>query len=170
MTVERLELLDYDPCWRETYRREAHGIRSCLGSLVYRLYHVGSTSVPGSIARPIVDILVVARRHEYCGQCQQQLFALGYDPVGDGSGCLSKKDDAGREVARVWVLPRGAHKAEHLLVFRDFLRRHRYATHEYNQLKLAFGVRKSLDYNDYEQGKQRFISSMMAAATYDRAG
>lgn len=170
MTLARLELVDYDPCWRELYRRESSAIRDCLGSLIHRLYHVGSTSVPGSIARPIVDILVISGRQEYCGQCQQQLFGLGYDPLGDGSGCLYKQGEDGRERARVWVLPRGAAKAERLLVFRDFLRRHRYATNEYNQLKMSLGVRRPLDSNIYEAGKQQFIHSMMAAATYDRAG
>src|SRR5919204_6866652 len=55
----RIELADYDPEWPRLFRREADRIRAVLGERVVRLEHVGSTSVPGLAAKPIIDILLV---------------------------------------------------------------------------------------------------------------
>jgi GrpB-like predicted nucleotidyltransferase (UPF0157 family) len=52
-------LVEPDPNWPRLYEREADRIRSVLGRAVVRLEHVGSTSVPGLIAKPIIDILLV---------------------------------------------------------------------------------------------------------------
>jgi GrpB-like predicted nucleotidyltransferase (UPF0157 family) len=52
-------LVPYDPCWPGLYAREAERITSLLGGQVLRLEHVGSTSVPGLAAKPIIDILLV---------------------------------------------------------------------------------------------------------------
>jgi GrpB-like predicted nucleotidyltransferase (UPF0157 family) len=51
-----IELRDYDPRWVALYEREAGRIRAALGERVVRLEQVGSTSVPGLIAKPIIDI------------------------------------------------------------------------------------------------------------------
>jgi GrpB-like predicted nucleotidyltransferase (UPF0157 family) len=53
-----IELCDYDPAWPQLYQREATRIRSVLGDRVVRLEHVGSTSVPGLAAKPILDLVL----------------------------------------------------------------------------------------------------------------
>lgn len=50
---------DYDPAWPERFRREAVKIRTALGETALRVEHIGSTSVPGLAAKPIIDILLV---------------------------------------------------------------------------------------------------------------
>src|SRR4051794_37650634 len=54
-----ITLVAYDPDWPRLFAREADRIRSALGSQALRIEHVGSTSVPGLTAKPIVDILLV---------------------------------------------------------------------------------------------------------------
>ena len=53
-----VQLADYDPAWPGLYEREASRIRGLLGERVLLLEHVGSTSVPGLAAKPIIDILL----------------------------------------------------------------------------------------------------------------
>src|SRR5215218_4912040 len=53
-----IELCDYDPAWPQLYQREAARIRSALGGRVVRLEHVGSTSVPGLAAKPVLDLVL----------------------------------------------------------------------------------------------------------------
>jgi GrpB-like predicted nucleotidyltransferase (UPF0157 family) len=55
----KIRLDDYDPAWPGLFEREAGRIRGVLGDRVLRLEHVGSTSVPGLAAKPIIDILLV---------------------------------------------------------------------------------------------------------------
>ena len=52
-------VVDYDPAWPERFRREAAKIRSALGDAALAVEHIGSTSVPGLAAKPIIDILLV---------------------------------------------------------------------------------------------------------------
>lgn len=54
-----IPLRDYDPHWPKLFEQEAERIRSILGSKVLQLEHVGSTSVPGLCAKPIIDMLLV---------------------------------------------------------------------------------------------------------------
>jgi GrpB protein len=53
-----IEVPDYDPSWPHSYEREAARIRSILGGRVVRIEHVGSTSVRGLPAKPIIDIVL----------------------------------------------------------------------------------------------------------------
>ena len=56
-----INLVEYDPGWPEQFAREAQRIRAALGPRAIRIEHVGSTSIPGLVAKPIIDIdLVVA--------------------------------------------------------------------------------------------------------------
>ncbi|GIO25067.1 hypothetical protein J11TS1_36480 [Oceanobacillus sp. J11TS1] len=57
----QITLLDYDPEWPRLFDREAKRIYSILGKKVLQLEHVGSTSVPGLCAKPIIDILLVVK-------------------------------------------------------------------------------------------------------------
>jgi GrpB-like predicted nucleotidyltransferase (UPF0157 family) len=52
-------LVDYDPGWLGRFEREADRVRRALGDRVLLLEHIGSTSVPGLAAKPIIDILLV---------------------------------------------------------------------------------------------------------------
>jgi GrpB-like predicted nucleotidyltransferase (UPF0157 family) len=52
----QIRLADYDPAWPGLFEREAARIRAALGDRVLRLEHIGSTSVPGLAAKPIIDI------------------------------------------------------------------------------------------------------------------
>lgn len=54
-----IAVVDYDPAWPERFRREEAGIRAALGEAARQVEHIGSTSVPGLAAKPIVDILLV---------------------------------------------------------------------------------------------------------------
>jgi GrpB-like predicted nucleotidyltransferase (UPF0157 family) len=54
-----VELDDPDPSWPAQYEAEAARLRAILGDRVLRLEHVGSTSVPGLPAKPIIDMLLI---------------------------------------------------------------------------------------------------------------
>lgn len=55
----RVTLAEYDPRWPELYAREEERIRAALGDRVLRIEHIGSTSVPGLVAKPIIDIVLL---------------------------------------------------------------------------------------------------------------
>jgi GrpB-like predicted nucleotidyltransferase (UPF0157 family) len=71
-------LTDYDPNWPAQFEREAERIGAVLGHRVLRIEHVGSTSVPGLAAKPIIDILLVVEDATAEGAFVPALDAAGY--------------------------------------------------------------------------------------------
>jgi GrpB-like predicted nucleotidyltransferase (UPF0157 family) len=59
LLTSRILLVEYDPVWPEQFGREAERLRSVLGARALRIEHTGSTSVPGLVAKPIIDMLLV---------------------------------------------------------------------------------------------------------------
>lgn len=56
-----ITLVEYDPSWSDLFEQEANRIRSVLGNKALQIEHVGSTSVPGLCAKPIIDMLLVVK-------------------------------------------------------------------------------------------------------------
>ena len=54
-----IRLVEYDPMWVALFEREEKRIRAALGSRAVEIYHVGSTSVPGLAAKPVLDIVLI---------------------------------------------------------------------------------------------------------------
>lgn len=74
-----IAVMPYDPGWPDVYRRIADGIREVLGARVLRIDHIGSTSVPGLAAKPIIDIdLTVADPDDEAGYVRP-LVAAGWE-------------------------------------------------------------------------------------------
>ena len=73
-----IDLAEYDPDWPRLFTREADRLRDVLGDLALRVEHVGSTSVPGLLAKPITDILLVVRDSGNGVSYVPRLEAAGY--------------------------------------------------------------------------------------------
>ena len=73
-----IRIVDYDPGWPGMFLREAAAIRTALGNTAVRIDHVGSTSVPGFAAKPIIDIDVSVRDIEPMESYLLPLESLGY--------------------------------------------------------------------------------------------
>jgi GrpB-like predicted nucleotidyltransferase (UPF0157 family) len=56
---QTIVVADYDPAWPERFRKEEASIQAALGEVALSVEHIGSTSVPGLVAKRIVDILLV---------------------------------------------------------------------------------------------------------------
>ena len=77
----RSRVVDYDPCWPRAFRREAERIGVALGSEL-KLQHIGSTAVPGLIAKPIIDMLGEVAAISAVEAVARRLAGLGYEDMG----------------------------------------------------------------------------------------
>jgi len=77
-TYQPIVIAEYDPTWPRRYEREEARIRAILGDRVLRVDHVGSTSVPGLPAKPIIDILLVVADTADEPSYLPDLAAVGY--------------------------------------------------------------------------------------------
>jgi GrpB-like predicted nucleotidyltransferase (UPF0157 family) len=74
-----LVLADYNPQWPQVYAQHERRIRAALGPAAVHIEHIGSTSVPGLAAKPIIDVLVTVEDITAEEDYLDQLLNVGYD-------------------------------------------------------------------------------------------
>jgi len=165
-------IVDYDPAWASAYEEEAAAIRGALGDLAERVEHVGSTSVPGLAAKPVIDIQVSVASLRPRSVVVDPLVAIGYrhdiDPIETQHEYLSKgyDDDAARKV-HIHLCESGSGWERRHLAFRDALRSDPEAADSYATLKRRVAAEHPRDIYAYVDGKTGFIRSIESRALAD---
>lgn len=158
-----IELVEHDPAWAERFEQERRRIASALGDRALRIDHVGSTSVPGLAAKPIVDIDVSVADPEDEAAYVPDLVAAGY---------VLRVREPGHRLVRtpeldvhVHVCAIGSEWERRHLVFRDWLRAHPDDRQRYEDVKRSLAGRTWDDTNDYAAAKTDVIDEIVARAT-----
>ena len=156
---------DYDPAWPRTFAILRDRAWPLVAPFADSIEHVGSTSVPGLAAKPIIDMDVVAPSRDAVMSAIQALETIGYRHVGD-------LDIPGREALRhpegdprhhLYVGARDAAPIVEHLCFRDYLRANPIKAAEYAALKRQLATQFD-DVEDYATAKTDFIRACLAAA------
>ncbi len=162
--MARVLLFDHDPLWSGRFEAEATALRRTLGAVALGIHHVGSTAVQGLVAKPIVDILVVATGLEALDARRAALERSGFRWRGEygiaGRRYLDRLDpDAPLgKAAHVHAFAAGHPDVARHLRFRDALRTSPEMRDAYAALKrsLAACVRER-----YQEGKAAFIEAAL---------
>ena len=162
-------LVPYDPAWPGLFDLRAEEIRRALGDIAVRVEHVGSTSVSGLAAKPVIDIQVSVQRLFPRAEYVEPLVALGYrhlvDPIDSQQEYLTKGYDPDRELkVHVHVCGAGTEWERRHLAFRDWLRTHPQDAERYERLKAELAERHPNDIFSYVQDKTEFIRSIESLA------
>jgi GrpB-like predicted nucleotidyltransferase (UPF0157 family) len=160
-----ITIAEYDPEWPAKFERHAGIIAGALGSAALRIEHIGSTSVPGLAAKPVVDILVVVPDSADEGAYLPRLLAEGYElrvrePEWHEHRMLRTP---GRDV-HVHVFSPGCAEIGRYLAFRERLRGSGEDRRRYEQVKRELAGREWTDMNDYADAKTAVVESILAAA------
>ena len=169
-----IEIVDYDPGWAETFAGISRAVAVALGPLALRIEHVGSTSVPGLAAKPIIDLDVVIESPRLLPLVVEGLRTLGYSHEGDGG--IPGREAFRRESAtvpaggsgRVWpahhlyVCPSESEELGRHLRFRDYLRSNPDSAARYEALKRDLAHRYPNDIDSYIAGKSAFVEGILA--------
>jgi GrpB-like predicted nucleotidyltransferase (UPF0157 family) len=120
--VLTVELREYDPTWAELFESERQLLAGIFGSRAVAIEHVGSTSVPGLSAKPIVDVLIGLRELSLSEEEIDAMRALGYEYLGEHGlpGRLFFRKEP--RTHHVHVVENGGEHWERQLAFRDVLR------------------------------------------------
>jgi GrpB-like predicted nucleotidyltransferase (UPF0157 family) len=120
--VLTVELREYDPTWTELFESERQLLAGIFGSRAVAIEHVGSTSVPGLSAKPIVDVLIGLRELALSEEEIDAMRALGYEYLGEHGlpGRLFFRKEP--RTHHVHVVENGGEHWERQLAFRDVLR------------------------------------------------
>jgi GrpB-like predicted nucleotidyltransferase (UPF0157 family)/ribosomal protein S18 acetylase RimI-like enzyme len=178
VTIGQLEFLDgpvrlaeYDARWPERFAREEQRIRRALGDGVLRLEHVGSTSVPGLVAKPRIDILLVvsdaADEPSYVPALQAAGYTLRVREPDWHEHRLFNRSDA---ELNLHVFGPDSLEIERLLRFRDRLRSHTPDRERYAAAKRELAARHWRHMQDYAEAKSDVIEAILARSARGRAG
>ena len=158
-------LADYDPAWPALFAREAERIRSILGDTVVLLEHIGSTSVPGLAAKPIIDILLVvpdpADEPAYVAALEAHGYTLVIrEPDWYEHRCLKGPDTN----INLHVHPPTSPEIERHLMFRDWLRDNDADRELYANTKRELSTKGFTYIQEYADAKTAVVSEIMARA------
>lgn len=161
--IERRPIVvaDYDPGWPARYELERERIARALGASALRIEHVGSTAVPGLVAKPIVDVVVEVADPED-DAVTHALESAGYELRVREPGHRMFRTPARDVHVHVW--PESDPEIERHLRFRDRLRADSADRAAYARLKRELATREWEDMNEYAQAKGELIDEIIARA------
>lgn len=147
------------------FSAECERIRPAFGALLIELHHIGSTSIPGLCAKPVIDLLAIVTNIRTLDSRTAQFEGLGYEVKGEfglpGRRYFRKDDTLGRRTHHLHAYaPGSAGEIARHLNFRDYLRAHPDAAHHYSALKRQLAERCQGDMNCYSNGKSDFIRNI----------
>lgn len=159
----------YDPSWLERFARERDRIGAALGPLARRIDHIGSTSVRGLAAKPIIDIDLSVPDADDEDAYLPRLRDAGYH--------LRVREPGHRMVrtpeldVQVHICTTGSDWERRHLLFRDWLRHDPADRSRYGELKARLAERDWPDMNAYAAAKGPLIAEITARAeSWARAG
>src|SRR3954453_11422445 len=167
--LERLDggvvLREYDPRWPQQFRREAERIRTALGKHVVQLEHVGSTSVPGLVAKPRIDMLLVVADSADEPAYVPALEAVGYRLRIREPNWYEHRLFKGPDVdVNVHVFSAGCAEIERMLRFRDRLRANRADRELYAATKRELAARRWRHMQQYADAKTSVVEEILRRA------
>ncbi|MFL5971262.1 MAG: GrpB family protein [Gaiellaceae bacterium] len=161
-----VEIHDYDPGWLRLYEREEERIRAVLGDRVIRIEHVGSTSVPGLPAKPLIDVALEVPDSADESAYVPALEATGYslrirEPDWFEHRLLKGSDTD----VNVHVFSAGCEEVDRMLLFRDWLRGNAADRELYAVKKRELAGREWKYMQQYADAKTSVVDEIMARAT-----
>ncbi|TVX93803.1 GrpB family protein [Paenibacillus agilis] len=166
-------LVDYNEEWPKAFGIIESILSKKLNDLALRIEHVGSTSVRGLAAKPIIDVDVVIESMEYLPKVIKKLEELGYVHEGDlgikNREAFARKDSCVpysnegmvKHAHHLYVCNRESEELKRHIMFRDILRKYPLVVAEYTNLKLQLSNTFRNNRQAYTEGKTEFITRTM---------
>lgn len=166
--VGPIRLVEYDSEWPHKYEQEEKRIRTALGQRALRIEHVGSTSVPGLLAKPIIDIVLAVAESANERQYAPALETAGYRLHLREPGWYEHRLFKGAENSvNLHVFSQGCSEIERMVRFRDWLRTFHDDRELYAQAKRALAGQEWKYTQNYADAKSRVVEEIMSRALRD---
>ncbi|MBY3621856.1 GrpB family protein [Acinetobacter sp. CUI P1] len=163
-----VEVVPYDPEWKVEFNRIRDQLLSYVGDLILTIEHVGSTSIEGLAAKPIIDLDLVMDSYDVLPQIIERLQLHGYEHQGnlgiEGREAFKRRQADKFMKYHLYVCPKdGKGYLEHI-AFRDYLRSNASARQAYAEVKQRLAVQYRYDIDAYCEGKTAFVTSILSKA------
>lgn len=151
---EVVEVVPYREEWPSLFEEKGKRLRDALGELAIRIDHVGSTSIPGLAAKPVIDIQISVASFEPMEPLIERMRVAGYLYRFDNPDRSKRyfRELPGELRTHVHVRRVGSWPEQLTLLFRDYLRAHPAACEEYAALKFRLA-------EEYRENRQQYVDA-----------
>lgn len=162
----KVTCVDYDPQWRDEFEKVKSYLYSLLKDHVIAIEHVGSTSVIGCAAKPILDIDLVFESNEDFGSVKKILESVGYAHRGnhgiEGREVFKRLFEDDFMAYHLYCCQKDSKELLRHLSLKAYLNDHPNVTDEYGQLKKILADKYPEQILDYMEGKDEFVKQMLS--------
>jgi len=160
--VREIEVVTYDPKWKEDYLKEIEKIMLVLNDEIIDIYHIGSTSIKGIYAKPIIDILIGVSDINNIDKYNGEMEKLGYICKGEYGieGRRFFMKGLYNRTHHIHVFKSGNPEISRHLNFRDYMNEHPSDARSYGELKRELAIKFKYDIDGYCDGKDDFIKDI----------
>lgn len=161
--MQKVEVVDYDSAWPQIFEELKAKIWPVVADFAVSIEHVGSTSVPGLAAKPIIDMDIIVPTQAEVGVAVERLATFGYEHRGnlglEGREAFFNPPDLPRH--NLYVCLQGGTALQNHLTLRDYLRAHPEAAKAYGELKKQLAQKHTYDIGGYVEEKTDFILGIL---------
>jgi GrpB-like predicted nucleotidyltransferase (UPF0157 family) len=154
-------VIPHDPLWKELFIKEHNALRGVLRKNALEIHHIGSTSIPDILAKPIIDILIEVTSLDLLDQTNSEMESLGYEVMGEFGietrRYFRKSDPQGIRTHHLHAFEIGSPHLFRHLAFRDYLIAHPTQARKYSDLKSKLIAQENCTMDSYIAGKDSFI-------------
>lgn len=166
-----VKIEEYNPEWKDEFLKEKILLEQQLHDFDVDIQHVGSTSIAGCWAKPIIDIAIGVESLKYGEQLIPVLATIGYVYAGDAGipgRHFFKRKNGELSTHYIHLEPLGGKLWNNHILFRDYLYRYPELIGEYSNLKRDLENNFSEDRNKYAEGKNPFIEKIIETAKEEK--
>lgn len=160
---QRVTVTQYDPNWKNIFEKEAALISDVLKDNLVSIHHIGSTSIKGLAAKPIIDIMPVVKDLKAVDSLAHLFEAAGYEYMGEfgieNRRYLRKGGDERTHQIHIFEQSDNYNIERHL-AFRDYMRTHPKERDAYAVLKTKLAEKYPYDIESYCDGKEAFVKAV----------
>ena len=160
--MRKIVVVPHENHWSEKSQMEAKRVKSAMPETV-KIYHIGSTSVPGLAAKPIIDMIMEVENIERVDGWNERFIELGYIVKGENGISRRRYFIHGTEEKRSYhlhVFEKGNPEIVRHLAFRDYMMAHCEEAEAYATLKKELAEKYTYDGELYTEGKNEFVRNV----------
>lgn len=154
---------EYSKDWPRKFAHEAKKMKDILGDELIEIHHIGSTSVPGLQAKPIIDMMPVVKDIAKIDKYSKEIIENGYESLGElgiqGRRYFRKGGENRTHQMHIYQWDHTKEIERHLAV-RDYLISHKETAIDYGELKVNLALQFPRDIEGYSNGKNDFVQHL----------
>lgn len=162
-----VRVVTYQPAWTEAFEKEKQQLQDALGDNVSDIEHIGSTSVPGLAAKPIIDMIAAVDDLSVYKQLIEPLTALGYEFMPErvfADRVFFPKGPRENRTHHLSLAVKDSDQWRKTITFCDYLRNNTPARSKYQALKTELATKYPNDRASYTKAKEQLIEQLLSEA------